>query len=131
MYTPIVVGSRSVSTVARSHAPSSGVEIVNKKFGTTQLHMSEGFPLQKEGMLAIFQVMSATDAQYDSLERFFSTRLPSGFPVRFALPVLPAISALVTFERCELKSPDAALFEIPADYKAGGFKNFLERNKIE
>ena len=83
--------------------------------------------------LSLSQVMAATDEQYESLERFFSTNrlAQGGFPVKFSLPVLPAVSALVTFEKCELTSPDEKLFEIPADYKEGGFRNFLERNKIQ
>ena len=44
--------------------------------------------------------------------------------------MLPAISALVTFERCKLVTPDASLFEIPAGYREGGFKNFMQRNNI-
>ena len=47
--------------------------------------------------------------------------------MRFSLPVMPAVSALITFTRCELKSPDASLFEVPADYTRDAFQYFGER----
>ena len=114
----------------RVYGAGCGVDLVGKKFGGAQVHVCDSFPLPKEALLPIFQVMAATDGQYESLQRFFASTLPPGFPVKFSLPVLPAISALVTFDRCELVTPDAALFEIPAEYREGGFKNFLQRNNI-
>jgi len=103
-------------------------DLVSKRFNGAQLHLSHNFPLRQDAMLAIFQVLAATDEQYNALERFFATSLNGGFPVKFSLPVLPAISMLVTFGACELCSPDPSHFVVPAGYREGGFKNILQRN---
>ena len=95
-------GAAAQSEVRLLFAPGSRTEVVSKGFGNAQLHVCAGFPLGMHHMHPIFQVMSATDSQYESLERFFSTRLPGGFPVKFSLPVFPAISALCTFQRCAM-----------------------------
>ena len=48
--------------------------------------------------------------------------------MRFSVPVFgSALRSDVTFGRCELGSPDASLFEVPADYASEGFKFFGER----
>ena len=106
---------------------SVGHETMSKTFDGVQLLMSESFPLSKEAMVPIFEVLSFNLEQFEAIAAFWGTTLPSGFPVRFAIPVFPAVAALVTFGRCELGAPDAALFEVPADYADEGFQFFGER----
>ena len=127
-------GDRSAAAGVASagvHAPATlhsvGHEVVSKTFNGLRLHMSDAFPLAMADFLPVFEVLALTNEQYASLERFFSTTLPPGFPVRFSLPVMPAVSATVTFTRCELVSPPAHLFEVPDGYKPDGFRYFGER----
>ena len=65
----------------------------------------------------------------EAVKSFLESKLgaETGFPVRFTLPVLPAVSATVTFARCELTTPEAHLFEVPADYEPGAFLYLPER----
>ena len=48
-------------------------------------------------------------------------------PVKFTIPVLPSVSATVTFQRCELRTPDESLFVVPDDYEPDAFKYLPER----
>ncbi len=73
--------------------------------------------------------MLATNSdQFDRVRTFLQTKLTQpGFPVSFVLPVLPAVSAKMTFLSCELSSPDASLFEIPPHYTKDAFRTWPER----
>ena len=101
---------------------------MSKTFDGVQLLMSESFPLEKEAMLPIFEVLSFNLEQFEQIQGFWEATLPAGFPVRFSVPVFgSALRSDVTFGRCELGAPDASLFEVPADYASEGFKFFGER----
>ncbi len=107
---------------------SVGHETMSKTFDGVQLLMSESFPLEKEAMLPIFEVLSFNLEQFEQIQGFWEATLPAGFPVRFSVPVFgSALRSDVTFGRCELGAPDASLFEVPADYEKEGFKFFGER----
>ena len=107
---------------------SVGHETMSKTFDGVQLLMSESFPLDKEAMLPIFEVLSFNLEQFEQIQGFWEATLPAGFPVRFSVPVFgSALRSDVTFGRCELGAPDASLFEVPPDYADEGFKFFGER----
>lgn len=68
--------------------------------------------------------MARTGRHAENVRRFFLSKFPqgAGFPVKFTLPVLPTITATITFEHCNTRrSPDKSLFEIPADYTMGAY----------
>lgn len=68
--------------------------------------------------------MARTASHFKNVQRFFENKMPAkaGFPVRFQLPVFYTINATVTFSKCKLVTPDASLFEVPADFKWGAYK---------
>jgi len=64
----------------------------------------------------MLDTLSVSDQRYDVLKEFFSSTLPSGFPVKFTIPLFSVVSATVSFTRAELVTPDHALFEVPNGY---------------
>ena len=115
----------------RVHAEAS--ELVSKEFGKGKVSMcATGFPFSREQLLPIFEVLENEGEQFESVRRFLASDASGGsgasaFPVRFTIPVLPAVSATVTFMRCELTTPDASLFIVPDDYEPDAFKYMPER----
>lgn len=69
----------------------------------------------------IFQVIAPQFKHFQKLRDFIEMKLPPGFPVKVDIPVLPTVSARVTFHDFEWKN-DADnqlsddLFNVPNDY---------------
>ena len=79
-----------------------------------------------------FQVIAPQFKHFQKLRDFIEMKLPPGFPVKVDIPVLPTVSARVTFQDFAWKNKDGSsnssanastptlsdsLFEIPPDYK--------------
>ena len=96
-----------------------------------QVAFHPGFPLTREQMLPIAAALARTGEHFQNFKRFFENRMPAeaGFPVRFVIPVAPTVSATITFGRCELTTPPADAFEVPADYAMGEYveKGFIRQ----
>jgi hypothetical protein len=43
--------------------------------------------------------------------------LEEGFPVQFNFPLLPSVSATFRFDKMDLMTPDASVFDIPKEYE--------------
>jgi hypothetical protein len=106
--------------------------------GPISLAMSHAFPLTLAQMLPLAKALAVSSRQHESLAAFLERKLPAGFPVQFTLAVFPTVSATVTFGQARVfprlpsgeaavDAPEAALFEIPADYTRGAYRNFGER----
>lgn len=68
-------------------------------------------------LLNVLEVI-APFKHFSKLREFVTLKLPSGFPVKIDIPILPTVSAKITFQKFEFRddiSPD--LFVIPGDYK--------------
>lgn len=79
--------------------------------------MSKDFPLSVDMLLNVLEVI-APFKHFSKLREFVTLKLPSGFPVKIDIPILPTVSAKITFQKFEFRddiSPD--LFVIPGDYK--------------
>lgn len=80
------------------------------------LFQSKDFPLTVEMLLNVLEVI-APFKHFTKLREFVTLKLPSGFPVKIDIPILPTVSAKITFQKFEFRdniSPD--LFEIPKTY---------------
>lgn len=67
-------------------------------------------------LLDILEVV-APFKQFAKLREFVEVKLPNGFPVKIEIPILPTISAKITFQKFEFrKDIPPELFEIPKDY---------------
>lgn len=79
--------------------------------------MSEEFPLTVEMLLNVLEVI-APFKHFAKLREFVQMKLPSGFPVKIDIPILPTVSAKITFQEFAFKDdiPDS-YFEVPATYK--------------
>ncbi|XP_040564191.1 ankyrin repeat domain-containing protein 13C [Lepeophtheirus salmonis] len=79
--------------------------------------MSEDFPLTVDMLLNILEIVAPQFKHFQKLRDFVEMKLPPGFPVKVDVPVLPTVSARVTFQdfRWEDKL-DENLFEIPKSY---------------
>ncbi|GIX81657.1 ankyrin repeat domain-containing protein 13C [Caerostris extrusa] len=78
--------------------------------------MSEDFPLSVESLLNVLEVI-APFKHFKKLRDFVRMKLPSGFPIKLDIPILPTVSACITFQdfRFNIEIPDS-YFEIPRDY---------------
>ncbi|CAL8089588.1 unnamed protein product [Orchesella dallaii] len=91
-------------------------KVSSKAFKAT-LAMSEDFPMTVEMLLNILEVVTPFK-HLKKLREFVTMKLPPGFPVKIEIPILPTITAKITFQefafRDDLKEE---LFEIPPDYE--------------
>lgn len=77
---------------------------------------SRDFPLNVEMLLNVLEVI-APFKHFSKLREFVTMKLPSGFPVKIDIPILPTVSAKITFQKFEFRdniSPD--LFEVPQHF---------------
>lgn len=68
-------------------------------------------------LLNVLEVI-APFKHFNKLREFVTLKLPSGFPVKIDIPILPTVTAKITFQKFEFRdnlSPD--LFIIPENYK--------------
>lgn len=90
--------------------------LITWKFGYTFLSQSRDFPLTIEMLLNVLEVI-APFKHLAKLRDFVALKLPSGFPVKIDIPILPTVSAKITFQKFEFRDNIAAeLFEIPLHY---------------
>eukprot|EP00095_Tigriopus_kingsejongensis_P003931 maker-scaffold1649_size32179-snap-gene-0.7 protein:Tk03931 transcript:maker-scaffold1649_size32179-snap-gene-0.7-mRNA-1 annotation:"ankyrin repeat domain-containing protein 13c-like isoform x2" len=88
----------------------------SKAFKAT-VAMSEDFPLTVEMLLNILEIIAPQFKHFQKLRDFVELKLPPGFPVKVDIPVLPTVSARVTFQDFEWSSTlEDSLFQIPKDY---------------
>lgn len=87
-----------------------------KAFDGIKLHMAQGFPLSKQMMVSILDVMALTSQRFDNVRTFLVSSLPPGFPVAFRIPVAPSLSGAISFPRCSLSTAEPSIFAVPASY---------------
>ena len=81
--------------------------------------MSEDFPLTVEMLLNVLEVIAPQFKHFQKLRDFIEMKLPPGFPVKVDIPVLPTVSARVTFHDFHWKNEEKLsdeLFSIPEGY---------------
>ena len=94
----------------------------SKHFKAT-VAMSEEFPMKVDMLLAVLEVIAPQFKHFNKLRDFVNLKLPPGFPIQVNIPVLPTVSAKVTFTdftwMMENGAPslDKEKFEIPSSYK--------------
>ena len=92
----------------------------SKQFKAT-VAMSEDFPMEVEMLLAVLEVIAPQFKHFKKLRNFVQLKLPPGFPILVNIPVLPTVSAKITFTDFQWSSPgdpalDNARYEIPQSY---------------
>lgn len=99
--------------------PVLGREMVFKKSRRVykaSAAMCLDFPLSVDMLLSVLEAV-APFKHFAKFRNFIQLRLPPGFPVKIDIPILPTISAKVTFKEfrqvCNLPE---YLFEVPTDY---------------
>lgn len=99
--------------------PGLGRELVYKEssrnFRAT-IAMSDDFPLSVDMLLNVLEVI-APFKHFAKLREFVAMKLPRGFPVKIDIPILPTVTAKITFQRFEFREnipPD--MFKIPEDF---------------
>lgn len=79
--------------------------------------MSEEFPLSVDVLLDVLEIV-APFKHLNKLRRFCEARLPPGFPVRVEIPLLPTISAKVTFQKFVFRDDlSPKMFRVPHSYR--------------
>lgn len=89
--------------------------------------MSTDFPLTRQHFLAIADALSASDERYQTIKDFFDffeSTPADGFPVQFTIPVIPALSATLSFTQARIGEQDPQIFEVPADFKQAKSQHF-------
>ena len=92
----------------------------SKQFKAT-VAMSEEFPMEVEMLLAVLEVIAPQFKHFKKLRNFVQLKLPPGFPIQVNIPVLPTVSAKITFTEFQWSSPgdlamENARYEIPQSY---------------
>lgn len=107
------------ASAAPGEAPCLGRRLIYKetrKSYKATLAMSQEFPLTIEMLLNLLEVVSPLK-HFNKLKKFVLMKLPPGFPVKLDIPLLPVISAKITFQEFAFRSTiDPDLFQVPADY---------------
>ena len=102
--------------LARKH-----VSKTSSKHFKASVAMSEEFPMKVEMLLAVLEVIAPQFKHFNKLRDFVNMKLPPGFPIQVNIPVLPTVSAKVTFTDFEWMQGNEKLelekFKIPKDYK--------------
>lgn len=99
--------------------PSLGRTLVYKKsskaFKATAA-MSPDFPFTVDMLLNVLEVI-APFKHFSKLREFVLMKLPPGFPVKIDIPILPTVTAKITFQEFTFKNDiDPKLFQVPSDY---------------
>ncbi|RXG55029.1 Ankyrin repeat domain-containing protein 13C [Armadillidium vulgare] len=101
------------------HPPHLGRPLVSKESSKSfraTVAMSEDFPLTTEKLLSVLEVI-APFKHFAKLRDFIQMKLPPGFPVKIDIPILPTVSAKITFQEFEFReSIQNEYFEVPSDY---------------
>ncbi|KAL0277151.1 UNVERIFIED_CONTAM: hypothetical protein PYX00_004527 [Menopon gallinae] len=99
--------------------PTLGREILYKESTKTfkaTLAMSCDFPLTVDMLLNVLEVI-APFKHFSKLRDFIQVKLPPGFPVKLDIPILPTVTAKITFQDFQFKDNiSPSLFEIPSHY---------------
>ncbi|CAB3380686.1 Hypothetical predicted protein [Cloeon dipterum] len=86
-----------------------------KSFKAT-VAMSSEFPLSVGMLLNVLEIV-APFKHFTKLREFVNMKLPPGFPVKIDIPILPTVTAKITFQQFDFKSDiPRELFEVPANY---------------
>ncbi|KAL3271060.1 hypothetical protein HHI36_021560 [Cryptolaemus montrouzieri] len=86
-----------------------------KSFKAT-IAMSSEFPLSVDMLLNVLEVI-APFKHFSKLRDFITLKLPTGFPVKVEIPILPTVTAKITFQHFEFRNDiPKNLFSIPKDY---------------
>lgn len=87
----------------------------SKSFKAT-VAMSPDFPLTVDMLLNVLEVI-APFKHFSKLREFVLMKLPPGFPVKIDIPILPTVTAKITFQEFAFRNDiDPKLFQIPPDY---------------
>lgn len=87
----------------------------SKAFKAT-VAMSPDFPLTVDMLLNVLEVI-ATFKHFSKLRQFVLMKLPPGFPVKIDIPILPTVTAKITFQEFVFRNDiQPELFQVPSDY---------------
>ncbi|XP_039312834.1 ankyrin repeat domain-containing protein 13C isoform X1 [Solenopsis invicta] len=87
----------------------------SKSFKAT-VAMSPDFPLTVDMLLNVLEVITPFK-HLSKLRQFVLMKLPPGFPVKIDIPILPTVTAKITFQEFAFRNDiDPELFQVPSDY---------------
>lgn len=88
----------------------------SKKEFKAQLAMSQEFPLTVKDLNQLLDALAPL-AKFRKLKEFINLKLPPGFPVKIDIPIVPTVTAKVSFKNfSKNKIFSENLFKIPSDY---------------
>nr|XP_022906852.1 ankyrin repeat domain-containing protein 13C [Onthophagus taurus] len=86
-----------------------------KSFKAT-IAMSSDFPLSVDMLLNVLEVI-APFKHFSKLRDFITFKLPNGFPVKVEIPILPTVTAKITFQQFQFRGDiPKEMFTKPKDY---------------
>ncbi|XP_038049547.1 ankyrin repeat domain-containing protein 13C-like isoform X2 [Patiria miniata] len=101
---------------SRAHIGRPQVCKESKKVFKATVALSEEFPMELPDLLNILEVLTPMK-HFQKLRDFMSIKMPPGFPIKIDVPVLPTITARVTFHDFQYRDNiSPSLFKIPRDY---------------
>eukprot|EP00049_Salpingoeca_infusionum_P014997 m.287397 g.287397 ORF g.287397 m.287397 type:complete len:170 (+) comp15790_c2_seq5:1305-1814(+) len=84
-----------------------------------RMWVSDEFPITTQDLVDILSVFEAAHPHIKSLKHFIAHKMPHGFPVKLSVPLVPTVSAHITFNSyTKVTSKLApALFQVPKHYQ--------------
>lgn len=77
------------------------------------LWLSSEFPRTVKELMPIFEVLAPTHKHFAKLKNFIELKLPDeGFPVKIDVPIVPTVSAVVTFLNYSEQTSEENLFQL-------------------
>jgi ankyrin repeat domain-containing protein 13 len=109
--------------------PGESVSTKNKTLSGT-VWMCDDFPLSLKQLLPLFELLAPTNQHFEKLQTFLNQALPPGFPIKLEMPVVPTVSASVTFafEPLGDRKPD---FKVPTEFKWVMYKESFKGEHVE
>jgi len=88
----------------------------NSKSFKATVAMSPDFPLTVDMLLNVLEVITPFK-HLSKLRQFVLMKLPPGFPVKIDIPILPTVTAKITFQEFAFRDDiNPELFQVPSNY---------------
>lgn len=97
--------------------PSESVSIKKRPI-TGTVWFAKEFPRTVEDLMPLFEVLAPKNKHFRRLKEFLTLRFPqdSGFPIKIEIPIIPALSGVVTFLDYQEIQVESHIVEPPTDY---------------
>eukprot|EP00736_Rhodelphis_marinus_P005554 Rmarinus@m.5594 len=111
---------RRLEKAAQDSKESSQKKSRVRKNVSASLWLTDSFPIPIDSVVAILRAFSPSSKRLRRVKEIVDGHLPEGhFPIKASIPLVPTVSAEISFNAWCLHSPPEKLFWIPKEYGQG------------